>query len=208
MSKPCNLVNGTCGFKDPACVGDSCGINFMGPGTCSDNKTPCFFDKDCINVGKDHKCTGKSDHYHINQTCDQLLKSYGEKNVVCKDGYEAAVSTDSNYNGTYSLKTNHVQRQPCMFECNKSTAPAPKPVENKGSCCDNGSGYPNCETGTGGKKIGKDDCPQGKCIWKPDVDSCSAPTRSKGMSTGVKIGIGAGVGVVFLAIILAIALSK
>jgi len=209
MSNPCKLDNGTCHFSPKACVGNnpaSCGINFGEPGKCNDDKkSPCYFNKDC---GEGHTCSG-GDHQHINQTCPALLNTFKDK-VTCNQGYEAAVSTAANYTGSVvkGKKGEKWKRQPCMFVCNESTSPAPKPDENKGICCDKGSGDSNCEKGSDGKIIGKDDCPTDKCIWKSDVDSCSATTPSKGMSTGVKIGISVGVFVLLVAIMLAIVLSK
>ena len=48
----CKLDNGSCGFSPKACVGGDkpgmCGINFDGPGTCSDSeKKNCWNDQDC-----------------------------------------------------------------------------------------------------------------------------------------------------------------
>lgn len=109
----------------PTCVGNnpgSCGINMEGAGKCSNSSKACWFDTDC---SPGEQCTDHANgHQHINQTCSQLLKQFQDK-VICNDGYEAAVSTDPNYDGHVNKRQN--QRQPCVFVCNKSSAPGPSP---------------------------------------------------------------------------------
>lgn len=126
-NKKCTLTNGTCEFQ--SCVGNNpgmCGINFEGPGTCSsDQSKKCWFDKDC---GSGETCTGDS-HHHINQTCTSLLNTF-KNDVKCNNGYEAAVSSNPNYNGSINPQ-DITKRQPCGFVCNKSPTP-PSPSPSKG----------------------------------------------------------------------------
>ena len=165
-NKKCTLTNGTCEFG--SCVGNDpgmCGINFEGPGTCSNTNAPhngkCWFDQDCgtascqpkngladfesctTNKTEDtcpkEKCQWtaptcqankkKGIHQHINQTCDTLLNTY-KKDVKCNNGYEAAVSSNPNYNGSINPQ-DITKRQPCGFVCNKSPTP-PSPSPSKG----------------------------------------------------------------------------
>ena len=123
VDKKCTLTNGKCGFQ--SCVGNNpgmCGINFEGPGTCSDQSKKCWFDKDC---GSGETCTGD----HINQTCASLLNTF-TNDVQCNKGYEASVSSDLNYNGRINPQ-DITKRQPCGFVCNKSPPPSP-PSPSKG----------------------------------------------------------------------------
>ena len=158
MSK-CTLENGTCGFPAKTCVGGNkpgmCGINFEGPGTCSNSNALnkwCWFDKDCGSpncqptdpgAGVVQACLGKTektcpkdkckwtgptcqgDSHHHLNQTCDSLLSNFKKDVKCNQGYEAAVSSSVNYQGR--INTNTKKRQPCGFVCNKSTGPKPGP---------------------------------------------------------------------------------
>ena len=140
MAKNCTLKNGTCGFGD--CVGGDkpgmCGINFGGPGQCSNSGAPnngrCWFDKDCAE--KNATCNSKNEHQHINQTCSTLLTKFA-KDVTCDQGYQSAVSNSSNYQG--SISPDKSTRQPCGFVCNKSPTPTP-PLHPSSYICSPGLG--------------------------------------------------------------------
>ena len=217
MVKNCTLNNGKCGF--PNCVGGGggggdklCGINFEGPGKCSNSdpsdpsdphKGQCWFDKDCGSCqpkkGANPDCKGKTTkntcltekncqwtgptcqgdgHHHINQTCDSLLSNF-KKDVKCDHGYEAAVSSSGNYNGSIAKKT--LDRQPCAFVCNKST-----PSEGSYICSPGLGCHPDSRAaGTG---------PDGTRY--SDMDKCNAACKSspspssKGLSTAAKVALG------------------
>ena len=158
----CKLDNGTCGFSQKACVGNNpptCGINFIKPGTCSNNeKTHCWKDQNC---GKGGTCKATDpDHQHINKTCGDLLTDFQSK-VVCNPGYHAAVSSSGNYQGTIKSPT---ERQPCAFVCNPNP-PCKKDKDCKGNLM----------------------CKQGKCLphsYQPGKDN-----RGLEIGLGIGIGV-------------------
>ena len=105
---PGNCINsdapheGKCWF-DKDCGTASCQPKNPGDGyvqECVDQpQNTCPTDK-CQWTGP--TCQGDK-HLHINQTCDSLLSNF-KKDVKCNQGYEAAVSSSGNYNGSIAKK--------------------------------------------------------------------------------------------------------
>lgn len=104
---------------------------------------------------------GKTDE----NTCDKIFNKYNQQMIECKPGYDAYVEEDTQGN--------------CLFKCKK----------REGVCCDNGSGYPNCELDTSGSVVSKDECDnlQGKCQWLSGISTCPpppVPVKNQGVCCG------------------------
>lgn len=157
-TKNCTLTNGKCGFQ--SCVGKNpgmCGINFEGPGKCSNTDAPnggkCWFDKDCGPASCQPKnpgdglvqdCLDKQQNTCPTDKCQWTVNTckgdnHHHINQTCDsllNTFTNDVQCNKGYEASVSSDLNYngsinpqdiTKRQPCGFVCNKSPTPPPSP---------------------------------------------------------------------------------